>query len=188
MRFHPTPLAGAFLIELSPVEDARGLFARTVCEETFARQGLAGHFVQQSISWNPHQGTLRGLHYQAAPHEEVKLVRVTRGAIFDVIVDLRADSASYGQVFSTELSAANRHQLYVPAGMAHGFQTLTPDTEVLYQMNTPFHPSAARGVRWDDAALAIAWPPCPRRLISDNDLAWPDCAVPFPHPVRKGSP
>lgn len=188
MQLHPTALAGAFLIELDPVEDERGLFARTVCVDTFLRHGLIGHFVQQSISWNPHQGTLRGLHYQVAPHQEVKLVRVTRGAIFDVIVDLRADSATCGQVFSTELSADNRRQLYIPAGMAHGFQSLAPDTEILYQMSTPFQPAAGRGLRWDDPSLAIAWPPCPTRLISDNDLAWPAYAATFPHLVCKGSP
>jgi dTDP-4-dehydrorhamnose 3,5-epimerase len=173
MQLHATPLAGAFLIDITPVEDERGLFARTVCEDEFVRQGLVGHFVQQSISWNPRLGTLRGLHYQAAPHQEVKLVRVTRGAIFDVIVDLRPDSATCGQVFSTELSAANRRQLYIPAGMAHGFQSLVPDTELLYQMSTPFHPAAARGLRWDDPALAIAWPACAERIISARDRGLP---------------
>lgn len=182
MKFTPTSLAGAVLIDIAPVEDARGLFARTVCEEEFAAQGLASRFVQQSVSWNPHAGTLRGLHFQIAPDQEVKLVRVTRGAVFDVIVDLRPASATFGQAFSTELSAANRRQLYIPAGMAHGFQSLVADTEVLYQMTTPFRPASARGLRWDDPALAIAWPDCAARLISDNDRAWPTLAAlpPFP--------
>lgn len=173
MQLHATPLAGAFLIDITPMQDERGLFARTVCQETFARHGLTSHFVQQSVSWNPHAGTLRGLHFQAAPHQEIKLVRVTRGANFHVIVDLRAGSATHGQIFTTELSANNRRQLYVPAGMAHGFQSLEPDTEVLYQMDTPYHGPAASGLRWDDPALAIPWPPCATRLMSDNDLAWP---------------
>ncbi|NHZ92026.1 dTDP-4-dehydrorhamnose 3,5-epimerase [Massilia sp. CCM 8733] len=176
MRFTPTPLAGAFLIDIDPVEDARGLFARTVCEDEFARHGLVGRFVQQSVSWNPQAGTVRGLHFQIAPDQEIKLVRVTRGAIFDAIVDLRPDSATFGKAFHTELSAENRRQLYIPAGMAHGFQSLHPGTEVLYQMSTPFRPASARGLRWDDAALAIPWPACAAgtaRTISDNDRAWP---------------
>lgn len=183
MRFTPTPLAGAFLIDIDPVQDERGLFARTVCEEQFAQHGLVGRFVQQSLSWNPHAGTVRGLHFQIAPDEEIKLVRVTRGAIFDAIVDLRPDSRTYGQAFHAELSAENRRQLYIPAGMAHGFQSLVADTEVLYQMSAPFCPASARGLRWDDPALAIPWPACAAeagaeaaRTISDNDRAWPTLA------------
>lgn len=173
MQLHATPLAGAYLIDITPVEDERGLFARTVCAETFARHGLVSQFVQQSVSWNPHQGTLRGLHFQAASHRETKLVRVTRGANFHVIADLRPASGTRGQVFAATLSAANRRQLYIPAGMAHGFQSLEPNTEVLYQMDTPYHGPSARGLRWDDPVLAIAWPPCPARRISAQDLAWP---------------
>ncbi len=173
MRFTPTALAGAFLIDIDPVEDERGLFARTVCEDQFARHGLVGRFVQQSVSWNPQPGTVRGLHFQIAPDQEIKLVRVTRGAVFDAIVDLRADSPTYGKAFHTELSADNRRQLYIPAGMAHGFQSLHADTEVLYQMSAPFNPASARGLRWDDAALDIPWPSCDGRTLSDNDRAWP---------------
>lgn len=173
MRFSATPLAGAFLIDIDPVQDERGLFARTVCEEQFAAHGLGCRFVQQSVSWNPHAGTLRGLHFQIAPDAEIKLLRVTRGAVFDAIVDLRQDSATYGKAFHAELSAANRRQLYIPAGMAHGFQSLEPDTEVLYQMSAPFRPASARGLRWDDPALGIPWPDCALRTISDNDRAWP---------------
>jgi dTDP-4-dehydrorhamnose 3,5-epimerase len=178
MRFTPTPLAGAFLIDIEPVEDERGLFARTVCEEEFVRHGLVGRFVQQSVSWNRRAGTLRGLHFQIAPDEEIKLVRVTRGAIFDAIVDLRPASATYGAVFHTELSAANRRQLYIPAGMAHGFQSLEDDTEVLYQMSAPFRPASARGLAWDDPALAIPWPACAGRIVSERDRGLPllqDC-------------
>ncbi|NHZ44491.1 dTDP-4-dehydrorhamnose 3,5-epimerase [Massilia aquatica] len=173
MRFTPTALAGAFLIDIAPVEDERGLFARTVCDDEFARHGLVGRFVQQSVSWNPYAGTLRGLHFQMTPHQEIKLVRVTRGAVFDAIVDLRTDSPTYGKTFHTELSAANRRQLYIPAGMAHGFQSLQADTEVLYQMSTPFNPASARGLRWDDAALAIPWPACRERIMSGRDRSLP---------------
>ncbi|NHZ99225.1 dTDP-4-dehydrorhamnose 3,5-epimerase [Massilia sp. CCM 8734] len=176
MRLTPTPLAGAFLIDIDPVEDERGLFARTVCADEFARDGLVSHFVQQSVSWNPRAGTLRGLHFQIAPDQEIKLVRVTRGAVFDVIVDVRPGSATYGKAFHAELSAENRRQLYLPAGMAHGFQSLQAGTEVLYQMSAPFRPASARGLRWDDAALNIPWPPCATRTIADNDRAWPTLA------------
>lgn len=173
MRFTPTPLAGAVLIDIDPVEDARGLFARTVCEDEFARHGLVGRFVQQSVSWNPHAGTLRGLHFQIAPDQEIKLVRVTRGAVFDAIVDLRPGSATYGKTFHTELSAENRRQLYIPGGMAHGFQSLHADTEVLYQMSAPFNSASARGLRWDDPALAIPWPACGERIMSARDRTLP---------------
>lgn len=158
MRFSPTPIPGAHVIEISPVTDERGFFARTVCAEEFERHGLNGHFVQQSVSWNLRRGTLRGLHFQAPPWEEEKLVRVTRGGLFDVIVDLRPSSSSFGQWFGLELSADNRRQLFVPKGVAHGFQTLVDDTEVLYEMTIPFHPEAAQGVRWDDPELRISWP------------------------------
>ncbi|UOD30850.1 dTDP-4-dehydrorhamnose 3,5-epimerase [Massilia violaceinigra] len=173
MRFTPTALAGAFIIDIDPAEDERGLFARTVCDDEFARHGLVSRFVQQSVSWNRHAGTMRGLHFQMAPHQEIKLVRVTRGAVFDAIVDLRPHSATFGKTFHTELSAANRRQLYIPAGMAHGFQSLQADTEVFYQMSAPFNPASARGLRWDDAALAIPWPACDARIMSARDAALP---------------
>jgi dTDP-4-dehydrorhamnose 3,5-epimerase len=156
--FVETPLAGAYAIEIEPNADERGFFARTMCREEFARYGLNAAFVQQSVSWNPRAGTLRGLHYQAAPHQEDKLVRVTRGAIFDVIVDIRRESPTYGQWFGIALSAQNHRQLYIPKGFAHGFQTTAPETEALYQMTAPFHPRASRGIRWDDPMLAIGWP------------------------------
>jgi dTDP-4-dehydrorhamnose 3,5-epimerase len=173
MKFTPAPLPGAFVIDIERHEDERGFFARTVCAEEFIRHGLNPRFVQQSVSWNPRAGTLRGMHYQAAPHEEEKLVRATRGAVFDVIVDLRRDSPAFGRWFGIELSANNYRQLYIPRGVAHGFQTLCQDTELAYAMTVPFCPDAARGLRWDDPALAIAWPDCRGRMISDKDCALP---------------
>lgn len=158
MKFTETSLAGAWVLEIEPHADERGFFARTACSMTFAEHGLNGEFVQQSVSFNAHRGTLRGLHFQAAPHEEDKLVRVTQGAIFDVIVDIRQGSASFGQWFGVELSAQNHKQLYIPKGFAHGFQTLEDNCEVLYAMTVPFQPGAGCGIRWDDPALNIAWP------------------------------
>jgi dTDP-4-dehydrorhamnose 3,5-epimerase len=180
MHFHKTPIPGAYLIDIAPYIDERGLFARTVCSEEFSHQGLNAAFIQQSISWNPRKGTMRGLHYQASPHEEEKLVRVTRGAIFDVIVDLRSNSPAYGKYFSTELSAENHKQLYIPKGVAHGFQTIDDDTEVLYEMTTPHFSHAANGIRWDDPMINIAWPymelATTAGYISENDLSWPTLA------------
>lgn len=173
MKFVETALPGAFVIEIERQEDERGFFARTVCAERFAQHGLNGAFVQQSVSFNTRAGTLRGLHFQAEPHAEDKLVRVTSGALFDVIADLRRGSPAYGRWLGIELSAENRRQLYIPRGCAHGFQTLAPDTEILYQMTVPFHAGSARGVRWDDPALAISWPPCAERVISNKDRSLP---------------
>jgi dTDP-4-dehydrorhamnose 3,5-epimerase len=173
MQFSESPLPGAFVVTPEPHADARGLFARTVCEEEFAQTGLYARFVQQSVSWNPEVGTLRGMHYQKSPHAENKLVRVTRGAVFDVIVDLRPGSATLRKWFGIELSADNRLQLYIPKGFAHGFQTLQPDTEVFYQMTEPFQPGSASGFRWDDATVAIDWPEAASRLIGERDLALP---------------
>lgn len=178
MIFTPTPIPGALLIDLEPQADERGFFARSLCVEEFARHGLEGRMVQQSLSWNPRRGTLRGLHYQAAPHAEDKLVRVTRGAIFDVIVDLRPGSTTFGHWHGVELNADNRRQLYIPKGLAHGFQTLEDNSEVFYQMTVPFHSDAPRGIRWDDPSLAIAWPsPELARQegrISAKDYTWPN--------------
>lgn len=173
MRFSPSPLPNAFVIAPEPRTDARGMFARTVCEEEFAKAGLRGRFVQQSVSWNPRAGTLRGMHYQKEPHAEDKLVRVTRGAIFDVIVDLRPGSEAERKWFGIELSADNYLQLYIPRGFAHGFQTLAPATEVFYQMTEPFHEEAASGFRWDDPAVGIEWPEAENRFIGERDLALP---------------
>ena len=158
MIFTQAPLPGVYIIEIEAYEDGRGFFARTVCQEEFKRHGINADFVQQSVSWNRHQGTVRGLHYQASPYEEEKLVRVTRGAIFDVVVDIRSDSPTCGQWFSVELSSINHRQIYIPKGCAHGFQTLHADTEVLYQMTVPYHPKAQRGILWNDPTFRIAWP------------------------------
>ncbi|HZT79891.1 MAG TPA: dTDP-4-dehydrorhamnose 3,5-epimerase [Gemmataceae bacterium] len=173
MQFHETRLRGAFLIDLDRREDERGHFARTYCEDEFAAVGLRPRWLQCNVSFNRRRGTLRGLHYQEAPFAEAKLVRCTRGAIFDVIVDLRPGSPTYGKWVAAELTADNGRMFYVPEGFAHGFQTLADDTEVFYQMSERYRPEAARGVRWDDAALAIAWPDCGERIISPRDLAFP---------------
>lgn len=173
MRLTELPIPGCYLVDIEPVEDERGFFARTVCAEEFARAGLNAAFVQQSVSWNPRKGTLRGLHYQAAPWEEEKLVRVTRGAVFDVLVDLRVESVAYGKWHAIELSADSRSAVYVPKGVAHGFQTLADHTELLYQITIPYRPEAGRGLRWDDPALDIAWP-MPPVSISARDSGYPD--------------
>jgi len=176
--FSSIPVAGAWLIDIEQRMDQRGFFARTVCSDEFARHGISARFVQQSVSWNPFEGTLRGMHYQAAPFEEDKLVRVTRGAVFDVIADLRPDSQTCGKWYGVELSADNHRQLYVPKGFAHGFQTLQADTEVLYEMTEPFQPDASRGIRWNDLTLGIVWPK--RVDVSDpTRISIVDAALPF---------
>lgn len=172
MRYTETPIAGAWLLDIEPQQDARGFFARTVCREEFTRHGLNGEIMQQSISWNALKGTLRGMHYQAPPHGEEKLVRVTRGVVFDVIVDIRPDSPSRRRWFGVELSAENRRQIYIPRGVAHGFQTLVDETEVLYEMTAAFQPAAARGLRWNDPALGIRWP-LSVTVLSAQDAGWP---------------
>ena len=174
MRFVETTLPGAFLIELEQREDERGSFARTWCRDEFAAHGLSTEVAQCSLSRNTRAGTLRGLHFQAAPHQEVKLVRCTRGAIFDVIVDLRPGSETEGRWLGVELSGESGRTLYVPKGFAHGFQTLVDDSEVLYMMSDAYVPEASTGVRWDDPAFGIEWPEATERTISERDLAWPD--------------
>lgn len=173
MIFTPTPLAGAFVVELEPRRDERGFFARTWCRDEFARHGLNPDLVQCNVSYNRARHTLRGMHYQDAPHEECKLVRCTQGAILDVIVDLRPDAPTHRQWFGVELTADNRRALYVPAGFAHGFVTLTDHAEVFYQMSALYHPASARGVRWNDPAFGIAWP-VTDPVLSDKDAAYPD--------------
>lgn len=168
MIFSETDLKGAFVIEPELREDERGFFARTWCADEFALHGLNPQLVQCSISFNKKQGTLRGMHYQVAPHEETKLVRCTRGKIFDVIIDLRPQSATYTKYFGVVLSESNRLMLYIPEGMAHGFQTLEDETEVFYQMSKSVHPESARGVRWDDPCFSIQWP-VSDRIISARD-------------------
>jgi dTDP-4-dehydrorhamnose 3,5-epimerase len=175
MRFIETPLPGAWVIELEELADERGWFARTFDAEEFKARGLNPLVVQCNASFNARRGTLRGMHYQADPHGESKLVRCVRGAIFDVAVDLRPASATCRRWHGVELSAENGRALYIPAGLAHGFQTLTDESEVLYQMGDPYVPEAARGVRWDDPAFAIDWPEVDReRIIAEKDRAYPD--------------
>ncbi len=173
MIFTPTRITGVFIIEPELIEDERGSFARTFCRREFARHGLNPNLVQCNISFNRKRGTLRGMHYQAEPHAEAKLVRCTRGEIFDVAVDLRPDSPTYRDWVGVELSAENRRALYIPEGLAHGFITLTDDTEVFYQMSESYHPECARGVRHDDPAFGIDWP-LRAICISKKDSTWPD--------------
>lgn len=173
MIFTETKLQGAFLIEPEPVPDERGFFARTWCRREFEAHGLDTSLVQCNISFNRRKGTLRGMHYQTAPHEEVKLVRCTRGAIYDVIIDLRPESPTFKQWFAAVLSAENHHMLYVPAGFAHGLQTLLEESEVFYQMSESYYPECAAGVRWDDPAFAIEWPD-DERTMSQRDREYSD--------------
>jgi dTDP-4-dehydrorhamnose 3,5-epimerase len=172
MKFVATPLAGAFLIELQPIEDDRGFFARSFCQEEFRAHGLEPAVAQCNVSFNRRRGTLRGLHYQADPHAEAKLVRCTRGAVWDAIVDLRPGSPTARRWYAAELTADNRRALYVPRGFAHGFQALADDSEMLYQMSEFFHADLARGVRWDDPTLAIPWP-IGSPIVSERDSALP---------------
>jgi dTDP-4-dehydrorhamnose 3,5-epimerase len=172
-----TRIAGAFVVEVAPARDERGLFARTFDRDVFAAHGLAADVIQTSISFNARAGTLRGLHYQAEPHGEEKLVRCVRGRVHDVIVDLRPGSATYREWLGIDLDEESRTALYVPRGCAHGFQTLTDGAELLYMMSTPYVPEAARGVRWDDPAFGIAWPSPPGpRVMSERDRGYPDFA------------
>lgn len=173
MIFTPTAISGVWLLDIEPQQDERGLFARSVCVKQFTAHGLNAQFVQQSISWNRHAGTLRGLHIQAAPHAEDKLIRVTNGRIYDVAVDLRRDSQGFGRWVAVELSAANRRQIYIPKGCAHGFLTLEDNTEILYQMTAPYVPEAAAGLRWDDPQVAITWPIDKPPLIAEHDRKLP---------------
>ena len=179
MRFIETPLPGAWVIELDLRTDERGWFMRTFDADELAARGLDPSVVQCSASFNPREGTLRGMHYQSEPHCENKLVRCARGAIFDVAVDLRPDSATFCAWHGVELSAERPRAFYIPAGLAHGFQTLTDNCEVLYQMGNRYAPEAAQGVRWDDPAFGIEWPPADGdRMISEKDRAFRDFELP----------
>jgi dTDP-4-dehydrorhamnose 3,5-epimerase len=172
--FTKAPLEGAFVIDLEKREDDRGFFARAWCEREFADYELVTRLVQCNLAFNQRSGTLRGMHYQEAPYAEVKLVRCTRGAVYDVIVDLRPDSTTFMQWMAVELTAENRRMLYVPEGFAHGYQTLVPETEVFYQVSEFYTPDAEGGVRWNDPAFAIEWPATETRTISEKDASWPD--------------
>lgn len=171
MKFIETKLKGAYIIEVEPIEDERGFFARAWCQKTFDEHGLNPNLVQCNISYNKKRGTLRGMHFQVKPYEEAKLVRCTKGSIYDVIIDLRDDSQTFMQWTSVELSSKNRKMLYVPKGFAHGFQTLEDDTEVFYQMSEFYHPECASGIRWNDKSFKIEWP-INGKIISEKDMKY----------------
>jgi dTDP-4-dehydrorhamnose 3,5-epimerase len=171
MQIHDTPVAGAKIIEISPISDARGFFAEGFRADEFERLGLPAAFVQISLSYNARRGTLRGMHLQLPPFEETKLVRCIRGAICDVVIDLRRGSPTFKKWLAV---AENRRAAYVPAGCAHGFQTLVDDTEVSYLVSQYYTPSHYRGVRWDDPAFGVRWPDVEPRIIHDRDRSYPD--------------
>jgi len=171
--FIETFLKGAFIIDLEKREDDRGFFARAFCQREFAKHGLEVQVAQCNISFNERKGTLRGMHYQVSPFEEAKLVRCTMGSIYDAIIDLRRGSPTFGRSFSVELTARNRRMLYIPREFAHGFQTLEPDTEVFYQMSQCYSAEHSRGVRWNDPAFGIIWPP-DERMINERDQKYSD--------------
>jgi dTDP-4-dehydrorhamnose 3,5-epimerase len=176
LLFMQTDLDGAWLVDQEPAGDNRGFFSRAFCMREFAAHGLVTDFVQHSLSFSALRGTLRGMHFQAEPHGEVKVVECVKGAIWDVIVDVRQQSCTLGRWKGVELNAENRRQLYIPEGFAHGFITLSDDTEVRYLISAFYEPSAARGFRHDDPAFAIPWP-LPVAAISDKDRNWPDFAA-----------
>jgi dTDP-4-dehydrorhamnose 3,5-epimerase len=175
MIFHETKLPGVFEIRLEPNGDQRGFFARSWCQREFEQRGLNPITVQCNVSFNEKKGTLRGMHYQAEPHPEAKLVRCTQGSIYDVVVDMRPGSTTFKEWISVVLSAANRSMIYVPEGFGHGFLTLEDRTEIFYQMSEFYYPELSRGVRWDDPGLQIEWPFQPE-VISDRDRTYPDFA------------
>lgn len=174
MIFRETKLPGAFVIEVQRLEDDRGFFGRSFCRHEFVNHGLNLDVAQCNLSFNRNAGTLRGMHYQAAPHAEDKLIRCTRGSLYDVIIDLRRDSPTFRQWVAVELTDENRHMLYIPKGFAHGFQTLIDNTEIFYQMSEFYHPESVRGVRWNDPIFGIQWPAVDMAILSDRDRNWPD--------------
>jgi dTDP-4-dehydrorhamnose 3,5-epimerase len=174
MVFKETRLGGSYVIDLEAIEDERGFFARTWCAREFADHGLNPHLAQGNVSFNRRKGTLRGMHFQKPPHEEAKVVRCTRGAIYDIIVDLRPDSPTFKSWIGVELTAENRSMLYVPEGFAHGYQTLVDDAETLYLVSEFYAPEAEAGVRWNDPAFAIQWPDPDGAFLSEKDRSWPD--------------
>jgi len=172
MRFTETSVPGLYVVELDRIEDERGFFARTWCENEFGRLGLVAKVVQANVGFSKKRGTLRGMHYQVSPHEEVKLVRCTRGAVFDVAIDLRSSSPTYRHWFGVELNEDNQTMLYIPSGFAHGYQTLVGNSELYYQSSQFFVAESARGVRFDEAAFGIRWP-LEVEVISEKDRNWP---------------
>lgn len=177
MKITETELKGAFVIEPTLREDARGFFAQLWTEAELAGRGMEGRFVQCNISYNLRRGTLRGMHYQAAPDGQAKLVRCTAGAIYDVGIDLRPHSPTFRRWVGVELSADNHRMLYLPGDFAHGFQTLTDGAEVLYMVSSPYAPQSERGVRWDDPAFRVEWPAADDRIINERDNSYPDFAT-----------
>ncbi|MGA2606305.1 MAG: dTDP-4-dehydrorhamnose 3,5-epimerase [Terriglobia bacterium] len=177
MVFVETKLEGVYIIEVEKREDDRGFFARTFCQHEFEARGLNPRVAQCSTSFNKRKGTLRGLHYQVAPYGEVKVVRCTAGAIYDVAVDLRPDSLTYKQWVAAELTEDNRRALYIPVGCAHGFQTLVDDAEVYYQISEFYHREAAKGVRWDDPAFGVQWPLRKGPIVSERDRSYADYSL-----------
>jgi dTDP-4-dehydrorhamnose 3,5-epimerase len=175
LKFTETELKNAYIIELNKIEDGRGFFARSWCKREFEEHGLNSNVVQANVSYNKLKGTLRGMHFQSEPYAETKLVRCVRGAIFDVIIDLRPDSATYKKWFGVELTEDNRKMLYVPENFAHGFETLTDDVEVTYQVTQFYMPGHEKGIRWNDPSFRIEWP-LVISVISEKDKNWPDYA------------
>ena len=174
MIFAETKLKGAYIIELEELKDNRGFFARAWCQHEFEKHGLNAHFVQANVSSSKKKGTLRGLHYQISPYEEIKLMRCTKGAVYDVIIDLRPASSTYAQWIGVELTSENHKMLYVPENFAHGFQTLEDDTEVFYPVSQFYTPGSERGIRYDDPAFGIKWPETIDLVMSEKDKCWPD--------------
>ena len=174
MKFTETRLQGAYLIEIEPIQDFRGFFARGFCQKEFLQQGLNFQIVQCNITQNPKRGTLRGLHYQIAPYEEAKLVSCVQGAIYDVVIDLRPTSPTYGHWVGTQLSQEDFMMLYVPKGFAHGYQTLRDGTVVFYRVSEFYQPVSERGIRWDDPAFKITWSEKERPILSEKDRTWAD--------------
>ncbi len=176
MIFTETKLKDAYVIEIQKFEDDRGFFGRTFCQKEFEKYGLNSNVSQANVSFNKKKGTLRGMHYQADPYGEVKLVRCTRGAIYDVIIDVRPGSPTFKQWIGVELTAGNYMMLYVPEKFAHGFQTLVDETEVIYQVSQFYTPGSERGIRYDDPAFRVHWP-LAVQVISDKDRSWPDYSL-----------
>lgn len=169
-----TPIHGAFILDVTRIPDDRGFFAEAFHQDTFVGLGLETRIAQVNISYNNRLGTLRGMHYQEAPHDEVKIVRCVRGTVFDVAIDLRRDSPTFGAWAGVELSADNRRAFYVPTGCAHGYQTMTEETEVLYLVSQTYSPAHYRGVRWNDPFFNVVWPSTPQRLLHPRDESYPD--------------
>ena len=174
MNFTETKIGGVYVLDPKRFEDERGFFAPAFSAREFEARGMAGRFVESNISYSRRRGTIRGMHYQAAPNGQAKLVRCTRGAVYDVAVDLRPDSPTYGEWVGVELTAENRRMLYLPGDCGHGFQTLVDETEVFYMVSSPYAPESGRGFRWDDPAFRIEWPETEERILVERDRNYPD--------------